>query len=203
MAALDHGAGSALYAGGDFNTAGGVDADKIARWDGEAWSALGGGMSGSVSALTVFDDGAGPTLYAGGGFDTAGGRVNGVARWDGAGWSVLGGGLKSSSYVLTVLDDGAGPALYASGKFDTADGIDADKFARWDGAAWSILGGGIGDRDNIQVYGSLAVFDDGAGPALYAPGYSDALGGLGASFIAKWSCATEPLRDDVNGSGAQ
>ncbi|HYV29047.1 MAG TPA: hypothetical protein VFA77_16050, partial [Candidatus Eisenbacteria bacterium] len=36
-----------LYAGGDFTTAGGVNVNQIARWDGKAWSALGSGLSGS------------------------------------------------------------------------------------------------------------------------------------------------------------
>ena len=34
-----------LYAGGDFTTAGGVSANRIAKWDGSSWSALGSGMN--------------------------------------------------------------------------------------------------------------------------------------------------------------
>jgi hypothetical protein len=60
------GAGPALYAGGGFNTAGGQSASKIARWDGQSWSALGGGAtSNQVFALAAFDDGAGLALFAG------------------------------------------------------------------------------------------------------------------------------------------
>ena len=64
----DDGAGPALYAGGDFTSAGGVSANRIARWNGTSWSALGGGLSGLVGALAVHDDGAGAALYAGGAF---------------------------------------------------------------------------------------------------------------------------------------
>lgn len=77
LAAFDDGSSAALYVGGAFITAGGVTVNRIARWDGETWSALGGpsgiGMDGPVYALCVFDDGSGPALYAGGNFDTAGG----------------------------------------------------------------------------------------------------------------------------------
>ncbi len=52
-----------LYAGGGFTTAGGVAANRIAKWDGASWSALGSGMNGGVRALAV--DGSG-NLYAGG-----------------------------------------------------------------------------------------------------------------------------------------
>jgi hypothetical protein len=60
--------GDNLYAGGGFSMAGGVPANDIARWDGTAWSALGGGMNNLVKALAV----PGNVLYAGGDFSIAG-----------------------------------------------------------------------------------------------------------------------------------
>ena len=79
------GGGQALYAGGDFPTAGGVPANYIAKWSGSAWSPLSNGMSSVVFALSVFDDGSGsgPGLFAGGEFTFAHGGVsaNYVARW--------------------------------------------------------------------------------------------------------------------------
>lgn len=64
-----------LYAGGNFDSAGGVKVNHVARWDGRFWSALGNGTNsdfvrGSVICLAV--DSAGD-LFAGGFFDTAGG----------------------------------------------------------------------------------------------------------------------------------
>src|SRR5437016_5069875 len=64
--------GSDLYAGGEFTTAGGSAANRIAKWDGSSWSALGSGMNGTVVALAL----SGSDLYAGGGFTTAGGKVS-------------------------------------------------------------------------------------------------------------------------------
>src|SRR5262245_29012979 len=93
LTAFDDGSGLALYAGGDFRGAGGVAANRIAKWDGTAWSARGNGLSDSVFALTVFDDGSGPSLYAGGLFTSAGVVVaNHIARWNGTSWSALGSG---------------------------------------------------------------------------------------------------------------
>jgi hypothetical protein len=45
--------GSDLYVGGDFTTAGGASANRVARWNGSAWSALGSGVNTTVNALAV------------------------------------------------------------------------------------------------------------------------------------------------------
>jgi hypothetical protein len=51
-----------LIAGGEFDTAGGVSANRIASWDGSSWDTLGAGMNNQVYALAVYND----TLIAGG-----------------------------------------------------------------------------------------------------------------------------------------
>src|SRR6185436_15833401 len=148
LASHDDGSGPALFAGGLFSSAGGVAANKIARWNGTSWTPLGSGMTGntSVNALAVYDDGGGPALYAGGSFTSAGGvPASCIAKWDGASWSALGsgmtGGLSTTSVsALTVFDDGSGPALYAGGNFTSAGGVAASRIARWDGSSWSALG---------------------------------------------------------------
>jgi hypothetical protein len=180
------GAGPALYAGGSYISAGGQSMNRIARWDGQSWSALGSGVNAEVRALSVFDDGsgAGPGLYAGGHFLTAGGvSASRIAKWDGQGWSALGSGMDWPVNVLTVFDDGlgTGPALVAGGQFNTAGGVSASRIAKWDGLAWSALGSGT----SHQVL-ALTVFDDGSGPALYAGGTFTTAGGLGANRIARW-----------------
>ena len=45
-----------LIAGGDFFTAGGQGASRVARWDGGAWQSLGSGMNNSVQALAVYNN---------------------------------------------------------------------------------------------------------------------------------------------------
>jgi hypothetical protein len=199
------GGGPALYAGGTFGWAGGVEANRIAKWDGTTWSPLGSGMSGGiVRALTVFDDGGGPALYAGGSFTIAGGTpVNRIAKWNGTSWSALGGGMTapgSSISALAVFDDGSGggPALYAGGNFAMAGGATANGIAKWNGTSWSALGTGL---IGGGAY-ALTAFDDGSGsgPSLYAGGYFTAAGGVKANYISKWDGTSwSALGSEVNG----
>jgi hypothetical protein len=62
-----------LYAGGGFSTAGGISANKIAKWNGSVWSALGSGLSGNVYDLETDTVG---HLYVGGDFSFAGTSVS-------------------------------------------------------------------------------------------------------------------------------
>ena len=98
--------GSDLYVTGQFETAGGVAAANIARWDGEQWHALGGGVQGIGYALTML----GGRLYVGGGFFLAGDvRVSNVAAWDPATstWSAVGSvpTYDGDVFSLAVIDD--------------------------------------------------------------------------------------------------
>jgi hypothetical protein len=45
--------GATLFIGGDFTTAGGVSATRVARWNGAAWSAVPGGADGAVNAMAA------------------------------------------------------------------------------------------------------------------------------------------------------
>jgi hypothetical protein len=175
LTVFDDGGGAALYAGGEFSTAGGVAASNIARWDGSSWSALGSGLDDSVHALTVFDDGGGPALYVAGDFSSPGG----VARWDGSTWSAVGNPMNTFLRTLSVFDDGNGPALYAGGRNVGASGVPV---ACWNGSTWSPLGGWTSGGD----VNWLAVHDDGSGPALYVGGSFAAAAGVPASNIASW-----------------
>jgi hypothetical protein len=73
-----------LYAGGMYLTAGGVTANGIAKWDGNAWTDLQGGVwyGGSnaygINTLCVYND----DLYAGGLFSSAGSiSASHIAKW--------------------------------------------------------------------------------------------------------------------------
>ena len=165
-----------LYAGGKFADIGGVTANSIAAWDGVGWSALGsgvfGGFSPFVTSLIVFDDGSGEALYAGGRFDGIGGvSTRNLARWDGTSWSRVGGGLSPTSSLfgveaMTVFDDGTGPALYVAAHSFFPAGQPATNVAKWDGQSWTSVGQEIGTGRLT----SIAVFDDGTGPALHVGG---------------------------------
>jgi hypothetical protein len=184
LAAFNDGAGPALYAGGDFTMAGGAPAIRVAKWDGQSWSALGDGADGTVRALAAIDGGqaGGPALYVGGQFSGAGGMtVNRIAKWDGQSWSPLGTGVSLTVWALAIFDDGTGPALYVGGDFTNASGVDANRIAKWDGTSWTPLGGGM--NNSVRA---LTVFDDGGGPALYAGGMFNTADGVTVNRVAKW-----------------
>jgi hypothetical protein len=202
LAVYDDGTGSALYVAGWFETAGGVLVNKIARWDGSEWSALTGpadtgvGGTNSIRALAVYDDGNGPALYAGGFFSTAGGiPANNIARWNGIGWYPLygqsGNGVSGAVEALAVYDSGDGPSLIVGGQFMTAAGIEANRIARFDGTDWYSMGKPSDPGFSYDVT-SLAVYDDGSGPALYAGGHfgwagTDDMFPHVVNHIARWT----------------
>ena len=188
----------ALVAGGFFATAGGVDADFIAQWDGSTWAPVGDGMSGAVRALTVYDG----DLIAGGGFLDAGGEtVNGIARWNGSEWQPLGGGVTNPSSgnqpfvsALTVWNGD----LIASGRFTHAGGNQVNLVARWDGAEWHSLGDGIfGFNGPTAEASALAVYD---GDLIVGGNYDLFLQGPNANNIARWDgSAWHRLGDGMGG----
>jgi hypothetical protein len=165
--------GGDLYAGGYFTNAGGVAAKYVAKWDGNAWSALGSGMNSYVQALAV----SGTNLYAGGAFTTAGGvSANRIAKWNGSTWSGLGSGMNDYVRALAV----SGNDLYAGGAF-VKSGDSASYYyhiAKWNGSAWSGLGSGM----DGYVH-ALAV----SGAGLYAGGEFKTAGTVVANRIARWN----------------
>ena len=193
FAVWDDGNGEALYAGGSFTSAGGVTANRIARWNGSSWNALTGpsanGTSALVTALAVFDDGTGPALYAGGEFVSAGGiTVNHVARWNGTRWHALSGpgGIGVNDYVATlaVFDDGNGPALYAGGRFSTAGGVSASSMARWNGNQWSALPtGGVTLNGTVK---SMVATTVGGTTSLFVAGLFTHFGATPVNRVIRW-----------------
>ncbi|MCB0186780.1 MAG: hypothetical protein KDE31_21080, partial [Caldilineaceae bacterium] len=162
-----------LYAGGDFISAGGIEVNRVAKWNGHTWQPLLTGVDSIVHSLIL--DGQG-NLYVGGNFRTADGvDAKSIAKWDGVRWSSLGDGMNSAVFALAIGQDGS---LYAGGLFNTAGGISANHIARWRGSVWSSLG--LGTNDTVN---SLAV--DRAGQ-VYAGGSFENAGGGTAKGIARW-----------------
>ena len=189
-----------LIAGGNFLTAGGTEANSIARWDGTTWSPLGSGMGGGyyytgVRTLTEYNG----ELIAGGYFTIAGGTpVNLIARWDGTNWSPLGSGITGGFHTCPPYV--AALAVYkgeliAGGEFSTAGGTEVNTIARWDGTTWSPLGDGMGAGfSNISVQ-ALTVYNG----ELIAGGLFTAAGGTESNFIARWDGSTwSPLGSGMN-----
>ena len=163
-----------LVVGGQFTTAGGVVANRIAQWDGYAWSSLSSGMNDFVSGkgLVTFNN----SLIAGGPFTSAGGvAVNRVARWNDTNksWSALGSGLDTSVTAFALFNG----TLVAGGMFTTAGSTAVNHVSKWDGVIWSSLGTGTNDFVN-----DLVLFNN----QLVAGGGFTTAGGIAANRIAAW-----------------
>ncbi|HNT21988.1 MAG TPA: T9SS type A sorting domain-containing protein [Saprospiraceae bacterium] len=195
--------GTNLYVGGQFKTAGGVEANGIAKWDGQKWSSLGvgpeNGVSGDVpqvEAIAYLDG----RLYIGGQFSKAGSKtVNGVAYWDGNQWNTLGpdsaNGVRRIFIINndTIIGRGAVWALFAhqqkiyiGGHFQYAGDSLANGITPWDPATgiWESFDGGFrgsSDTDPVYAYSFAAKGSD-----LYAGGIFSTAGGVPAKNIAKW-----------------
>lgn len=196
MQPFDAGNGEQLVVGGSFSGAGGKVANGIASWDGDTWHRLGSGVTGvsgqpgQIQALTVREEAGSQTMYAGGSFAFAGGGpAPSIARWDGTSWSSLGGsGTNGEVRALAFF----GSDLFAGGVFTQAGPVTVSRIARWDGVEWHALGTGLAPYvassggSSTSSIDSLAVFDNGAGPALYAGGSFDSISGVAARSLARW-----------------
>jgi trimeric autotransporter adhesin len=170
--------GERLIAGGWFLQAGGIEAPKIAAWDGAAWGPVGAGIEAVdypsvVQTLAVFQG----RLIAGGLFSSAGGLwVQNIAGWDGASWSPVG-PISQCNGAVQALAVTEGD-LVMGGRFTMIGAIAANRIAIWDGAELLPLGSGID--------GDVSCIGEGA-EGIFVGGSFGTAGGHESSNIAVWS----------------
>jgi|GEM_PF-738777 len=119
------GGAGVLYVGGNFTTADGLPARRLARWEGSLWDgAISTGANGRIRAIDVV----GTKIFIGGDFSEAGGMpANRFAILDLSSdtWSAPGNGLDSTVYALGMGD------LYLGGAFTAAGAKPSFHFAQW------------------------------------------------------------------------
>ncbi len=180
-----------VYVGGNLSTAGGVGAQRIAKWDGTSWSPMGDGFNNIVYDIDIDSQG---DIYAGGSFTQSGlTPLNRIARWNGSSWQALGSGIDSGTSVRTIYSDGQG-RVYAGGSFSSAGGSPVSNIAVWNGASWSALGSGL----NAAVY---EIIED-AGGTIFAGGAFTSSGITTLRHIASfdgnlWSQVGSGFNNDV------
>jgi hypothetical protein len=143
-----------LWGGGDIDfTTEDVPINNIARFDGEHWYDVNGGMSGTVQAF--YPDEEEGRLYAGGSGSLAQfGDVscpNNVVYWDGENWNSVG-IYNDINYDIKALTKYRGQ-IYAGGYFQL-NGV-TEKLAYFDGVHWqAVPGAGTidGAVDALEVY---------------------------------------------------
>ncbi|MEO5571417.1 MAG: T9SS type A sorting domain-containing protein [Bacteroidia bacterium] len=176
----DAGANNIIYAGGEFQNAGGNVVNRVAKWNGSAWSAMDNGMDSYVRTLTFFNN----ELYAGGDFIYAGGTVCWmVAKWNGSSWDSLNTGVRGSGvYSLAVYNS----ELYAGGFFDTTLNFNQGRgIVKWNGTSWVAINGvfasGVAGAAGFRVR-AMKTF----GGKLYVGGTFTTADGVTVNNIAKW-----------------
>lgn len=141
-----------LYAGGNFSTASGVpNTNRIAKFNGTAWSSLSTGINNNnVNALYMFDF----DLYIGGNFtNVSSPDGDRILRWDGVQYNALSTGIGNFAVqTLTEYNNN----LIIGGNFTNVGGPDGDRIVSWDGTAFSPLANGI----NNNVVFSLIVYQN-------------------------------------------
>lgn len=167
----------ATYVGGGFPLVGGdVAVNNVARFENDAWSALGLGFDDVVMAVAV----SGSTVYAGGDFLRSGPVLTRfIGQWNGSSWSSVGAGLDGPVRALAVGPDGN---LYAGGHFTEAGGVVANHIAKWDGTKWQAIGDGFDGAVNAIAF-------DASGK-LHAGGGFTKSGEKDVNRIAAWDGST-------------
>ena len=138
-------AGSSLYIGGRFFTAGEGPDYGITRLEDGTWHSMQNGIFSwtnvmGINCLRAYQG----SIIATGHFTSIGSvPATCIARWDGAAWTALSSGLGG----LVFNPEGLALAefegdLIVGGDFTAAGGIPAFGIASWNGTAWSPLGVG-------------------------------------------------------------
>lgn len=162
-----------LYAAGTFDTAGGLPAFGIARWNGSNWLPCGSGLAqppaqqGDGRCLLIV----GPELWVGGEFTVAGGvPAANIARWNGASFQPVGQGV--DGLVMSLAEDAG--QVCAGGVFQFSGTTLTGPKARWNGTSWQSIGPVVSSEFPITMctHGGL----------LYAAG--GFLSSTGAFFVA-------------------
>lgn len=196
-----------LYAGGIFTSAGGNNANYIAKWNGSTWSPVGTGLDNWVHCMLVFNG----ELYVGGSFNSAGGNnAAKIAKWNGTSWSAVFGGFTGEVRALGIHNN----ELYAGGTFNNISKLTSSGWsvvANYNSYVTSIVsdatnnvlyvGGGFTNRVYMlknSVWSPLGTGITGGtvwGMAmhnnkLYVGGSFTNAGGTAASCIAVWDGAS-------------
>ena len=200
--ALTADSNGALYAGGGFvDVAGIAAADKVARYAGGTWHALGSGPGPGGGALDTFVRSLaanGTNVYVGTDSLNIAGipQADHVAKWNGTAWSALGantsgkdGWIPTSATVDALTTSGS--RVFVAGTFGNANGNPlADNIAEFDGSGWKTLGSnGKGDGALQANVRALTTFD---GQLDAGGSFTSAGGNTLAAFAATFPLAGAP-----------
>jgi hypothetical protein len=179
-----------LYVGGEFTTAGTINAQNIAKWNGTVWSTVAGGIYDRVNALHVYNN----ELYAGGDFVINNVTFNlqyRISKMTTGGWVNVGSiGLGDATMAWSVKALATYKnKMFAGGYFNVLEsGVTvANHMASWNGTAWSAVGTPSGVTSTAtDPIRALKVYNG----KLYAAGIFTGAGSTSAVNLAAWNDTT-------------
>lgn len=152
--------GEIIYVGGEFRLAGGVEANRVARWDGQLWHPMGDGFDRVVRGLVTTTSG----IIAVGDFTKTGATpVKHIARWNDSSWQSLGDGLSNRAYDVAEFNK---QILVAGSEFtpispvtpDTNDWTQPQALLEWNGQRWQPFGPGLQGSAKVLHEGGGSLF---------------------------------------------
>ncbi len=135
-----------LYVMGTFTSIAGNSMNRIARWDGEKWHPLGGGLKRISRNRHMELDGEGNLYVLGSFYDQESPSSPVLGKWDGESWEFLGENVSLMDvHQVHVHEDGN---VIIGGEFSINIRVDEHRFthfrnlAVWNGVNWNQIGGG-------------------------------------------------------------
>ena len=192
-----------LFVGGNFDSAGGVSANRIAHWDGSQWKPLGPGTTGFVQTIDIKDN----FVYAGGNFVGAGNQtVNRIARYNLStqDWEAIGKGVTGNVNELISQGD----YIYVTGTFEAAGipGSNPDEFefmnniARWsESDGWEALG--TDTKVGIDTRGNALIYTNSNQELIVGGNFNQSGAMVNTNNIAKWALEFDQNAIDSDGDG--
>ena len=166
-----------VYCGGTFTSINGVNANRVARWNGTNWQAMGNGFNSAVEKMCISMGG---DVYAVGSFTYSGSNQRlRVAKWNGLSWQAMGSGFDDVVYTAIVTSSGT---IFTGGKFSHSGSTPINRIAYWDGSQWREPYLGVSGGSSPYV---LSLASDSNGN-VYAGGQFQYAGVVSAANIARW-----------------
>lgn len=129
--------GTSIYIAGTFTTANGVTVNRSGYWNGTTFVAIGGGLNGGATCVTIARNG---NVYYGGSFTasvTTTTSMSFIGMWNGTSWAPLSTGATGSTiYSMTFGPDGL---LYVCGFYNTIGPFITTWPGVWNGSSWQLL----------------------------------------------------------------
>lgn len=172
LVSFTDGGGPKLFAVGDFFSMDGVAANRLAMWNGTAWSSASNGVTWPTKLeLIVYDDGTGPGLYS----------WNSLQKWNGTSWVASNWNCPLVIRAATVVQETSGTKLYVSGTRNMVTFTDR-RCAVFDGVNWTLLPG-VFDSEPTRI----CSYNDGSGPALHVFRNFSTIDSVAFGSAAKWN----------------